>query len=144
MNFVVLKSPFAVDQPILDSDAILNQRIENRLSKLITGQEHVIKYLSEQLPVSQSGFDPEGFRAVHLFGLSGHGKTETARAISAVTGWELRRFDFSLVNSKEDTSRIVGSATGLVGSDQGKFMSGSFFLTKFATKAANVSTLFVA
>lgn len=98
--------------------------LELRLSKIIVGQPHAVKSVSDTLRRARLGLsDPRRPKASFLFvGPSGVGKTELARALAKeIFGREdaLVKLDMSEFSEGHSISKLLGSPAGYVGYREG-------------------------
>lgn len=105
-----------------ESDRLVH--LENILHKRVIGQEEAISAVSRAIRRARSGLkDPNRPIGSFMFlGPTGVGKTELAKAVAeAVFGSEddMIRVDMSEYMEKYSTSRMVGSAPGYVGYEEG-------------------------
>jgi ATP-dependent Clp protease ATP-binding subunit ClpA len=100
--------------------------IEAGLGLTVFGQDPAIETLADAVYVAQSGLnDPGKPLGSYLFtGPTGVGKTETAKALAALLGTKLVRFDMSEFMEKHTVSRLIGSPPGYVGYGDGKAGNG--------------------
>ena len=97
------------------------------LSSQIFGQQQAVDALSLAVKKARAGFrDPDKPEAIFLFvGPTGVGKTELARSLASVLGVKLLRFDMSEYQEKYSASRLIGSAPGYVGYENGGLLTDS-------------------
>lgn len=105
-----------------ESDHLVN--LEKELGKRVIGQKKAISAVSRAIRRSRSGLsDPNRPIGTFLFlGPTGVGKTELAKALSEIMfGSEdnMIRVDMSEYQEQYSASRLIGSAPGYVGYDQG-------------------------
>ncbi len=99
-------------------------RMEEELHKRIIGQNNALKAVSQAIRRTRAGLkDPKRPSGSFIFlGLSGVGKTETAKALAEfLFGDEnaLVQLDMSEYMEKHTVSRLVGSPPGYVGYEEG-------------------------
>lgn len=99
--------------------------LESDLKKEIFGQDAAIALLSKAVKKSRAGFgNPEKPEAVFLFvGPTGTGKTELAKTLSRILSVPLLRYDMSEYQEEYATSRLIGSAPGYVGYEEGGLLT---------------------
>ena len=87
----------------------------------IFGQDEAITAVTKAVKRSRAGFNnPERPEASFLFvGPTGVGKTELARSLSRTLGETLLRYDMSEYQEEYTVSRLIGSAPGYVGYEEG-------------------------
>ncbi|KRM60139.1 hypothetical protein C5L31_001369 [Secundilactobacillus malefermentans] len=105
-----------------ESDRLIN--LESVLHKRVIGQEEAVSAVSRAIRRARSGLkDPNRPIGSFMFlGPTGVGKTELAKALAeAMFGSEdnMIRVDMSEYMEKYSTSRLIGSAPGYVGYDEG-------------------------
>ena len=105
-----------------ESDRLIN--LESVLHKRVIGQEEAVSAVSRAIRRARSGLkDPNRPIGSFMFlGPNGVGKTELAKALAeAMFGSEdnMIRVDMSEYMEKYSTSRLIGSAPGYVGYDEG-------------------------
>ncbi len=98
--------------------------MENDLKKIVIGQDHALKSVSEAIQRNRSGLsDPNRPVGVFLFlGPTGVGKTETARALSRFLFDDdnaMLRIDMSEYMEKHAVARLIGAPPGYVGYEEG-------------------------
>ena len=99
-------------------------KLEDILARRVIGQDEAVKAVAKAMKRARTGLaDPRRPIGSFLFaGPTGVGKTELAKALAeAVFGDEklLVRVDMSEYMEKSNVSRLIGSAPGLVGYDEG-------------------------
>ena len=87
----------------------------------IFGQDEAVAAVTKAVKRARAGFNnPERPEASFLFvGPTGVGKTELARALSRTLGETLLRYDMSEYQEEYTVSRLIGSAPGYVGYEEG-------------------------
>jgi len=87
----------------------------------IFGQDEAVAAVTKAVKRARAGFnDPERPEASFLFvGPTGVGKTELARSLSRTLGETLLRYDMSEYQEEYTVSRLIGSAPGYVGYEEG-------------------------
>ncbi|WP_370930949.1 ATP-dependent Clp protease ATP-binding subunit ClpA [Bartonella sp. DGB1] len=99
--------------------------LENKLKKLIYGQDTAINILSTALKMSKAGLsDPNKPIGSYLFvGPTGVGKTEVANNLAQLSGLPIIRFDMSEYMERHSISRLIGAPPGYVGFEQGGLLT---------------------
>ena len=87
----------------------------------IFGQDEAVDAVTKAVKRARAGFNnPERPEASFLFvGPTGVGKTELARSLSRTLGETLLRYDMSEYQEEYTVSRLIGSAPGYVGYEEG-------------------------
>ena len=87
----------------------------------IFGQDEAVTAVTKAVKRARAGFNnPERPEASFLFvGPTGVGKTELARSLSRTLGETLLRYDMSEYQEEYTVSRLIGSAPGYVGYEEG-------------------------
>ena len=109
---------------ITESEGEKLGRLEDILARRVIGQDEAVKAVAKAMKRARTGLaDPRRPIGSFLFaGPTGVGKTELAKALAeAVFGDEklLVRVDMSEYMEKSNVARLIGSAPGLVGYDEG-------------------------
>ncbi|MBN1647203.1 MAG: ATP-dependent Clp protease ATP-binding subunit ClpA [Spirochaetales bacterium] len=97
------------------------QHLETDLLSVIYGQNDAVHNVVEAVKRSRAGFQqPDKPVASLLFvGPTGVGKTELARQLAGHLGIAMHRFDMSEYQEEYTVSRLIGSAPGYVGYEEG-------------------------
>lgn len=114
--------------PKIRSDSreiMLLKTLSSKLKNCIFGQNEAIESLCTSIKLSRAGLrqgnKPTG---CYLFaGPTGVGKTELARQLAIFCNMKLLKFDMSEFSESSSTSKLLGSAPGYVGHDQGGMLS---------------------
>ncbi|MCL2762349.1 MAG: ATP-dependent Clp protease ATP-binding subunit ClpA [Treponema sp.] len=95
--------------------------LEERLQARIFGQNNAIAAVVRAVKQSRAGFRAEGKPVANFLfaGPTGVGKTELARQLADILGIAMLRFDMSEYQEKFTLSRLIGSAPGYIGYDDG-------------------------
>ena len=101
------------------------RRLEETLRSQIFGQEEAVKAVTLAVKKARAGFrNMEKPESCFLFvGPTGVGKTELARVLSTMLNEKLLRFDMSEYQEKYTVSRLIGSAPGYVGYENGGLLT---------------------
>ncbi|XEV16444.1 type VI secretion system ATPase TssH [Vibrio alginolyticus] len=113
---------------MLQDEAETTLKLKESLTQSIKGQEYAIDALSEGIQTAKAGLgNPDAPTGVFLLvGLSGVGKTETARAIAdQMFGGErfMTTINMSEFQEKHTVSRLIGSPPGYVGYGEGGMLT---------------------
>ncbi|MEO1232956.1 MAG: ATP-dependent Clp protease ATP-binding subunit, partial [Myxococcota bacterium] len=102
-----------------DRDALL--ALEDRLSERIVGHRGALQRIASVIRRHAAGFSRKRPRGSFLlFGPTGVGKTETAKAVADILyGGALVRFDLSELSEAHSVARLVGAPPGYVGHEEG-------------------------
>ncbi len=103
------------------------KNIEQTLKSQIFGQDEAVRAVSLAVKKARAGFrNMEKPEAVFLFvGPTGVGKTELTKVLADTLGEKLLRFDMSEYQEKYTVSRLIGSAPGYVGYENGGILTDS-------------------
>jgi ATP-dependent Clp protease ATP-binding subunit ClpA len=102
----------------------LIRRIPEEMKARIIGQDHAVEEIAEELQNDMLNMrDRSASSAFMLFGPTGVGKTETVRAVAAVTKKKFLRIDMSEFMEKHSVSRLIGSPPGYVGYEEAGVLS---------------------
>jgi len=95
--------------------------LEKRLKERIFGQDEAVAAVVKAVKRSRAGFRAEGKPVANFLfaGPTGVGKTELARQLAEILGVAMIRFDMSEYQEKYSVSRLVGSAPGYIGYEEG-------------------------
>ena len=110
---------------VVSDDIKQLKKLENNLKKSIFGQDEAIRELCNNIKLSRAGLrkgsKPTG---CYLFaGKTGVGKTELAKQLALVCSMKLIKFDMSEFSESASVSKLLGSAPGYVGFDQGGLLT---------------------
>jgi len=95
--------------------------LEKRLKGRVFGQDEAVAAVVKAVKRSRAGFRAEGKPVANFLfaGPTGVGKTELARQLAETLGIAMIRFDMSEYQEKITVSRLIGSAPGYVGYEEG-------------------------
>ena len=95
--------------------------LEDTMHAEIFGQDQAVTAVARAVKRARAGFgNPDKPEASFLFvGPTGVGKTELARSLSRILGEPLLRYDMSEYQEEYTVSRLIGSAPGYVGYEEG-------------------------
>ncbi len=99
--------------------------LDGDLRKAVYGQDKAVAAVVKAVRRSRAGFrQPNKTVANFLFvGPTGVGKTELARQLASTMGIALHRFDMSEYQEEYTVSRLIGSAPGYVGYEEGGLLT---------------------
>ena len=111
-------------QRMMESERAKLLRLEDELKKRVVGQEEAITAISDAVRRSRAGLsdDRKPIGSFIFLGTTGVGKTEVAKALSALLFNDenaMTRIDMSEYQEKHSVSRLVGAPPGYVGYDEG-------------------------
>ena len=109
---------------LLEDESQKLVHMEDHLKKRVVGQDEAVKKIADAIRLGRSGLnDPKRPIGTFLFlGPTGVGKTELAKALAEFMFSDedsLIRIDMSEFMEKQNVSRLVGSAPGYVGYEEG-------------------------
>jgi ATP-dependent Clp protease ATP-binding subunit ClpA len=95
--------------------------LEERLRDRIFGQDEAVAAVARAVKRSRAGFRAENKPVANFLfvGPTGVGKTELARSLADILGITVHRFDMSEYQEQIAVTRLIGSAPGYVGYDEG-------------------------
>ncbi|MDR1898683.1 MAG: ATP-dependent Clp protease ATP-binding subunit ClpA [Treponema sp.] len=95
--------------------------LEERLKQRIFGQDEAVIAVTKAVKRSRAGFRAENKPVANFLfvGPTGVGKTELARSLADILGIAMHRFDMSEFQEQIAVTRLIGSAPGYVGYDEG-------------------------
>ncbi|MBF0449272.1 MAG: ATP-dependent Clp protease ATP-binding subunit ClpA [Candidatus Magnetomorum sp.] len=122
---VVSKMAKIPSHNVTTSDKSLLETLEDRLKKLVFGQDNAIVSLVSSIKRSRAGLKmPNKPIGSFLFtGPTGVGKTELSRCLAEIMGVKFLRFDMSEYMEKHAIARLIGAPPGYVGFEQGGLLS---------------------
>ncbi len=106
---------------VSSDDAENLQSLEERLKKVVYGQDDAVKAVVHAIKRNRAGLR-SATRPVGAFlfsGPTGVGKTELAKALAREMGVHFHRFDMSEYMEKHAVSRLIGAPPGYVGYEEG-------------------------
>ncbi len=108
------------------NDAKHLKNLSKSLKDHIFGQDEAIDELCASIKMSKAGLRaPEKPTGCYMFaGPTGVGKTELAKQIALQNNMKLLKFDMSEFSEPSSSSKLLGSAPGYVGFDQGGMLTG--------------------
>ena len=101
------------------------KKLENNLKSTLFGQDEAISDLCASIRLSRAGLR-KGTRPTgcYLFaGQTGVGKTELAKQLATLCSMKLVKFDMSEFSESASVTKLLGSAPGYVGFDQGGLLT---------------------
>ncbi len=122
---IVAKMARIPTRSVSTSDKAKLETLEDRLKKVIFGQDPALKSIVTSIKRSRAGLGTPGHPiGSFLFtGPTGVGKTEVARQIAMLLGVEFMRFDMSEYMEKHAVARLIGAPPGYIGFDQGGLLT---------------------
>jgi ATP-dependent Clp protease ATP-binding subunit ClpA len=110
---------------VTTSDRSRLETLEDRLKKVVFGQDDAIRAMTTAIKRSRAGLGaPDRPVGSFLFtGPTGVGKTEVARQVAAALGISFSRYDMSEYMEKHTVARLIGAPPGYVGFDQGGLLT---------------------
>ena len=110
----------------VESDDIMQlKKLSGNLKTHIFGQDEAIESLCASIKLSHAGLR-KGARPTGCYmfaGQTGVGKTELAKQLANFSGMKLLKFDMSEFVESNSVSKLLGSASGYVGFDQGGMLT---------------------
>ncbi len=99
--------------------------LEERLKKLIFGQDEAVSQVVNAVKFSKAGLieDNKPLASLLFVGPTGVGKTEIARCLAKELGSKLIRFDMSEYGEKHAVAKLIGSPAGYVGYEEGGILT---------------------
>lgn len=101
------------------------QKLEERISSQLFGQDKAIREVSESVLMSKAGLEEDNkpISSLLFVGPTGVGKTELAKLLAKELGVELIRFDMSEYTEKHAVAKLIGSPAGYVGYEDGGLLT---------------------
>lgn len=99
--------------------------LEERMKKLVFGQEEAVAQVVQAVKFSRAGLLEEGKPLASLLfvGPTGVGKTEIAKSLAKELGIRLIRFDMSEYEEKHAVAKLIGAPAGYVGYEEGGLLT---------------------
>jgi ATP-dependent Clp protease ATP-binding subunit ClpA len=99
--------------------------LEGDLRRAVYGQDPAIAAVTQSVLRSRAGFRQPGKTVANFLfvGPTGVGKTELAKQLAATLGIALHRYDMSEYQEEYTVSRLIGSAPGYVGYEEGGLLT---------------------
>lgn len=99
--------------------------LTNTITKVVFGQDEAIKATVNQLKVNRTGLaDTEKpIGSILYVGPTGVGKTETVKQIAKAMDYNFMRFDMSEYSDRTTINKLIGSAPGFVGYEDGALLA---------------------
>lgn len=99
--------------------------LDKKLKSNVFGQEEAINKITEKVQMSKTGLSDETkpIGSFLFVGPSGVGKTELAKQLAEELCMKLIRFDMSEYADRFTSSKLIGSAAGYVGYDDGGLLT---------------------
>lgn len=122
----ILSSVCSIPKTTLTDDALTTVlNIEDTLNSKVFGQEKAVHKVSEAIQLNKSGLGDENkpIGSFLFVGPSGVGKTELARQIADSLSMKLLRFDMSEYSEPHSVSKLIGTASGYVGYEEGGLLT---------------------
>lgn len=110
---------------ITDEDSQNLEKLHERISSQLFGQNQAVNEVSEAILMSKAGLsdDNKPLASLLFVGPTGVGKTELARLLAKELGIELIRFDMSEYAEKHTVAKLIGSPAGYVGYEDGGLLT---------------------
>lgn len=117
---VIAKMCNIPSQTVTESDDSLKTLSEDIKTK-VYGQDEAIDGIVKSIKMSKAGLNEDNKPISNLLfvGPTGTGKTEIAKQLSEKMGIKLLRFDMSEYMEENSVSKLIGSAPGYVGYEEG-------------------------
>ncbi len=112
-------------ESVKKSEKDLLKSLEKTIKENVFGQDKAVNMLATAVKKARAGFrDANKCEASFLFvGPTGVGKTELAKVLSETLDEKLLRFDMSEYQEQYTVSRLIGSAPGYVGYENGGLLT---------------------
>jgi ATP-dependent Clp protease ATP-binding subunit ClpA len=122
---VVSRMARVPEKSVASSEKDKLRALKTDLTASVYGQDEAVEAVTKAVLQSRAGFrEPNKTVANFLFvGPTGVGKTELARQLAATLGVTLHRFDMSEYQEEYTVSRLIGSAPGYVGYEEGGLLT---------------------
>lgn len=108
-------------ETINETEATKIMKLENEFKANIFGQDSACKIVDDCIKLSRAGLGEDNKPVANLLfvGPTGVGKTELAKTVANTLNIPLIRFDMSEFKEEYSISKLIGSAPGYVGYDEG-------------------------
>ena len=118
---IAAKANIPKEQIVKSNNNTQFQNLELRLKQKIFGQDHAVDTLVSSVAMAQAGLrDAQKPIGSFLFtGPTGVGKTELCKQLAEELGMKLARFDMSEYTDQHAYTKLIGTAPGYVGYEQG-------------------------
>ncbi|MCL2557326.1 MAG: ATP-dependent Clp protease ATP-binding subunit ClpA [Treponema sp.] len=118
---VVSKIARIPERSVGESEKDKLRALDEKLRAGVFGQDDAVAAVAQAVKRSRAGFRAEGKPVANFLfvGPTGVGKTELARRLADILGVAMIRFDMSEYQEKYAVSRLIGSAPGYVGYEEG-------------------------
>lgn len=112
-------------EALSESDSDKLKTLDSDIKDKIFGQDEAITEIVKSIKKAKAGFkNPEKPDACYLFtGSTGVGKTELCKVLSKQLNQKLIRFDMSEYQEEYTVSKLIGSAAGYVGYEEGGLLT---------------------
>ena len=112
-------------ETLSESDSDKLKTLDSDIKDKIFGQDEAITEIVKSIKKAKAGFkNPEKPDACYLFtGSTGVGKTELCKVLSKQLNQKLIRFDMSEYQEEYTVSKLIGSAAGYVGYEEGGLLT---------------------
>lgn len=118
---IASKANIPKEQIIKSNNNTQFENLDQRLKAKIFGQDHAVDTLVSSVAMAQAGLrDAQKPIGSFLFtGPTGVGKTELCKQLAEELGMKLSRFDMSEYTDQHAYTKLIGTAPGYVGYEQG-------------------------
>jgi ATP-dependent Clp protease ATP-binding subunit ClpA len=122
---IVAKMARIPARSVSTTDRTKLENLEDRLKKVVFGQDPAIAGLATAIKRSRAGLGTPG-KPIGSFlftGPTGVGKTEVSMQLARILGVEFMRYDMSEYMEKHAVARLIGAPPGYIGFDQGGLLT---------------------